>query len=101
MAVAGFFDGGGVMNEHLQTRTAASMFDVSHMAQLGVSGDAWQNFPQLVRGYNTAKCIICPIIRLSTKSPYKEPRLHWALGDTGLPTGDKQDGRKTPAKVHI
>ena len=35
-----FYDGGGVMNEHLQTRTAASMFDVSHMAQLGVSGDA-------------------------------------------------------------
>ncbi|MGI9338310.1 MAG: glycine cleavage system aminomethyltransferase GcvT [Gammaproteobacteria bacterium] len=33
-----FYD--GVINEHLRTRASASLFDVSHMAQIAVRGDA-------------------------------------------------------------
>ena len=32
----------GVMKEHLQTRTAAGLFDVSHMGQVMVSGSSWE-----------------------------------------------------------
>ena len=32
----------GVMKEHLHTRAAAGLFDVSHMGQVTLSGDSWE-----------------------------------------------------------